>query len=476
MAALPRAETRGSLASWWSDSNPLVVQGPTINIHALAKPLMRRMYHRQALAFIAQDVRGRPLSEEMIEIYTSYLACKYVFLETQARVLEHLDECWSYAGAVELAPELILRMLWDKTLKHRAYSLAKTLLAHKLGVPNPQIVEDVVIQRGHYNETGLAESILGAISESTEPTTILVALLNSKAGHVTRWACTLITNLATHPSFVGAALRDSELLIEMLLNLARGPDLDISIDALGALIPISRHDRGAAAIVATNRLGTIWYSESVRMNRAAFNLLASLLGSVVPGDQILGTIPIARLLDLLRRSIKILFLRPVAEDRACLGAILDADWQREFPSLLTSQSHHFTASQTCLLIASIVEHEPTRADDLWEVATREMFGVLWEKHVDRQRRYHWERGQVHQAMVALTARQLHQTMAALTEIAKHPRGAQAVAAACTSQPILMSFLSGDEGLRPTVRKLFDVLAAQGGEVASDNTPSEELRL
>ncbi|KAJ7622434.1 hypothetical protein FB45DRAFT_1006345 [Roridomyces roridus] len=73
MPPLQRQETRGSLRSWWSDSNPMLHISPTINIHALAKPLMRFMYHRQALGIMEQN-RDAPLSEELLEIYSSYLS------------------------------------------------------------------------------------------------------------------------------------------------------------------------------------------------------------------------------------------------------------------------------------------------------------------------------------------------------------------------------------------------------------------
>jgi hypothetical protein len=71
MNTLARQRTRESYLSWWSDSNP---PGATISIHTLAKPLMRLMYHRQALGFIQKN-RGTPLSQETLEIYSSYLMC-----------------------------------------------------------------------------------------------------------------------------------------------------------------------------------------------------------------------------------------------------------------------------------------------------------------------------------------------------------------------------------------------------------------
>ncbi|KAJ7079836.1 hypothetical protein C8R44DRAFT_754534 [Mycena epipterygia] len=67
------ARTLESLRSWWSDSNPLVTRGPTVNLHAASKPLMRLLYHRQVLSFIKWN-QDTPLSEEMLQICSDYLA------------------------------------------------------------------------------------------------------------------------------------------------------------------------------------------------------------------------------------------------------------------------------------------------------------------------------------------------------------------------------------------------------------------
>jgi hypothetical protein len=69
MASLSRQATRDSLLSWWSDSKSI---GPTVSIHAAAKPLMKFMYHQQALSFIKEN-RGKALTKEMLNIHSSYL-------------------------------------------------------------------------------------------------------------------------------------------------------------------------------------------------------------------------------------------------------------------------------------------------------------------------------------------------------------------------------------------------------------------
>jgi hypothetical protein len=72
MPPLTRTDTRASIFSWWSDNNSLLQYSPTINLHAVAKPLIKFMYHRQAKEFIKKN-KGNPLSTELLEIYWSYL-------------------------------------------------------------------------------------------------------------------------------------------------------------------------------------------------------------------------------------------------------------------------------------------------------------------------------------------------------------------------------------------------------------------
>jgi hypothetical protein len=50
----------------------LLQYGPTINLHAAAKRLIKLMYHRQALEFIRKN-KGYILSTATVEIYMSYL-------------------------------------------------------------------------------------------------------------------------------------------------------------------------------------------------------------------------------------------------------------------------------------------------------------------------------------------------------------------------------------------------------------------
>ncbi|KAJ7494019.1 hypothetical protein FB451DRAFT_1551265 [Mycena latifolia] len=64
MPPFTRQQTWQSVRSWWSDSNPA---GATIDLHAATKPLMKLMYHRQALRFVKRN-RDVPLTPETGDI------------------------------------------------------------------------------------------------------------------------------------------------------------------------------------------------------------------------------------------------------------------------------------------------------------------------------------------------------------------------------------------------------------------------
>ncbi|KAJ7633221.1 hypothetical protein FB45DRAFT_792630 [Roridomyces roridus] len=102
MQSFERAnESQVSLVSWWSDSNPI---GPTINLRTVVKPLVWLMYHRQALEYI-RDNEFEPLTKAMLDIFCSYLDCKYVANRTKLRVWEHLAQrlSWDTAEAQRIA-------------------------------------------------------------------------------------------------------------------------------------------------------------------------------------------------------------------------------------------------------------------------------------------------------------------------------------------------------------------------------------
>ncbi|KAF7347343.1 hypothetical protein MVEN_01490000 [Mycena venus] len=94
-----------SLYSWWSDSNP---PGPTMSIHAAAKPLMRLMYHEQVRSFIRRN-RGFAISTATMEICFSYLAFKYISPVTKSLILRELDTRLEFDEDARVIYSLVLQ-------------------------------------------------------------------------------------------------------------------------------------------------------------------------------------------------------------------------------------------------------------------------------------------------------------------------------------------------------------------------------
>ncbi|KAJ6475884.1 kinase-like domain-containing protein [Mycena vulgaris] len=112
MPPLTRSLTSGTTYSWWSDSNPT---GPNLNLHALTKPLMRFMYYQQALDYINKN-RGSPLSKEIADLYTRYLAFKYVSLATKTAIMVDLYERSKSEDDAPVIAEELLSYLVDESL------------------------------------------------------------------------------------------------------------------------------------------------------------------------------------------------------------------------------------------------------------------------------------------------------------------------------------------------------------------------
>ncbi|KAJ7086560.1 hypothetical protein C8R44DRAFT_37112 [Mycena epipterygia] len=91
MPPFTRHLTLGSIHSWWSDRNP---PGPTMDLHAASKPFMKFLYRRQVLDFIKRNdlksIDSPPLSNETLQIYSDYLAFKYISPSTKTRILSAL--------------------------------------------------------------------------------------------------------------------------------------------------------------------------------------------------------------------------------------------------------------------------------------------------------------------------------------------------------------------------------------------------
>ncbi|KAJ7255659.1 armadillo-type protein [Mycena rebaudengoi] len=113
--------SRQSLQSCWSDSNFV---GATISIHAAAKPLMRFMYHRDAIKFIEKNRHTPPSTTT--EIYSGYLGYKYVADTTKAALLRDLefkavseDGAHAVADLLLVQPDLVEALLNSPSLDVR---------------------------------------------------------------------------------------------------------------------------------------------------------------------------------------------------------------------------------------------------------------------------------------------------------------------------------------------------------------------
>ncbi|KAJ7491408.1 armadillo-type protein [Mycena galericulata] len=194
MQTSQRPQSRPSIYSWWSDSNP-GLHGPTMNIHTAAKPLMRFMYHRQALDFVKRN-QGVGLSTETVEIYSVYLSYKHILPSTKAAVLREL-----------------------------------------------------------YNRAEV-ESDARAMVESESPILSEVpVLLASPDPEVRRWTCWMVGRLAYHESTAPAILREiSCTSLVSLLTLNPGEHAEITEAAIYALCRISHWPGGAQAAAEANLL------------------------------------------------------------------------------------------------------------------------------------------------------------------------------------------------------------------------------
>jgi hypothetical protein len=72
---MPPPPSVRSAHSWWSDNNSI---GATFDLHAVSKPLMGLLYHRQARNFIRENI-GIPLSNANVDIFLSYLTYIHTF-------------------------------------------------------------------------------------------------------------------------------------------------------------------------------------------------------------------------------------------------------------------------------------------------------------------------------------------------------------------------------------------------------------
>ncbi|KAK7033421.1 hypothetical protein R3P38DRAFT_3265338 [Favolaschia claudopus] len=127
MNPLARQLSRVSLLSWWSDSNPNLQSPATINLHTMAKPLTRYLYHRQAMEII-QTYHGQALTAEILELYASYLPWRFISASTKAMILSEFCHFSHLKHILESSD----RSLRDPGLQKLALQLMQSLYDHQV--------------------------------------------------------------------------------------------------------------------------------------------------------------------------------------------------------------------------------------------------------------------------------------------------------------------------------------------------------
>ncbi|KAJ6522666.1 armadillo-type protein [Mycena vulgaris] len=269
MNSLTRQQTLESVRSWWSDSNPT---GPNINLHALAKPLMKLMYHRQALYYIAEH-RFTPLSRRDMEIYASYLGFKCVSSTTKTAVLRDLiarvhsnDDVVAVADFISLFPCDILLEAQNANVRSWMCRLLDTLVRWR---PDPTVTwlvsvcKQLVSLLQDESETVGEEAllVLRAIAINPEGAQAVggahvlervAELVESPNSSVRCRACQLLGKLASHKATVPGVLRGN--VCEQVVTLLRDKSLFVIESALEALYWITDSPEGMQAAIDANLL------------------------------------------------------------------------------------------------------------------------------------------------------------------------------------------------------------------------------
>ncbi|KAJ7057361.1 armadillo-type protein [Mycena amicta] len=278
MPPLSRQRTfeTGSILSWWSDSNP---PGATINLHALAKPLMGRMYHRQVLGFI-KKIRGTPLSEETLQLCWNYLAYKHLLSITKKAILSELcdrarsvDEAQNlvnsvvFCGLTELlqAPGSEVRRWTCLTVgelaRHKSTSMAVlglnpclqlvSLLQCALLASRDQPIE--VIEAAMYALSQIVHWQEGAkVASAAKALDHVMELLQNPASGVRRWTCWTVGKIAMDDSTSMAVLELNPC--PKLVSLLQDQPVEVIEAAMYALSRIVSWQQGAEAASAAKAL------------------------------------------------------------------------------------------------------------------------------------------------------------------------------------------------------------------------------
>ncbi|KAJ6526479.1 armadillo-type protein [Mycena vulgaris] len=248
MNSLTGQRTPESVRSWWSDNNPT---GPNSNLHALAKPLMKLMYHRQALDYIAEH-DGKPLSRDDMEIYASYLEFKHVSSATKTAVLRELT------ARVNSQNDHDARTMVDFLSLHPPTPSSNHAIPTSASVCK-QLVS--LLQDEDFNVRMEALSALGLITSHPEGALAAIdahvldgvaELLESPITAIREQSFELLVAMASHKATAPGVLGAN--ICEQLVTLLRDENLRVIESAIRALYWITKSPEGMQAAIDANLL------------------------------------------------------------------------------------------------------------------------------------------------------------------------------------------------------------------------------
>ncbi|KAJ7246619.1 armadillo-type protein [Mycena rebaudengoi] len=408
MAELNRHPTRESDHSDWSDSKPL---GATMSIHAAAKPLMRFMYHRQALTFVKQN-QDIPFSADIMDTYASYLGCKYVSSSTKATVLKEL---WRRAQSegdssalvdsavgtqiVELlaSPYAEVR-IWSSRMIARlaCYELSAVTVLHLC--PYPGVA--ALLRDSRKNVVESATLAMAKISSwpdgarALTDTAILHSvhgLLDSKSAEIREQVCRMVGNLASHEQTAVAVLRAS--LQVQLVTLLRDNDSNVIEAATFALSQIASRSDGAKALMRAGALDLVaeLFESSSPKVRAQTRILVENLARHGARELTIPLFekPCMDLISLFRRDMSLLLpeaLGGVLEDVIFALSEISA-WSKGAEAILAIGALDFLANliasrnariqeHACRLVGNLASHKTTAMELLQGGSVLQLVALL----------------------------------------------------------------------------------------------------
>ncbi|KAF7356746.1 hypothetical protein MVEN_01009600 [Mycena venus] len=385
MLPLTRQDTRPSIHSYWSDSNP-GLQGPTINLHAVAKPLMRRMYHRQAMAFITKH-RGDPLSKTTLEIYSSYLPWNYVSWPTKAAIMSELsNKAISEVDARAVVDSSVFYHLVsmlgspDSKVRYSSCMLLGNLASYESTAPvildglKPckqliSLLRDeypIVIFWATHALCQISQWLDGAqaIVEAEVLGCVLV-LLESADTQVRRWTCKMVGNLARY-EFTARAILELKLC-ERMVSLLDEKNPGVIDSVTYALSQIVLWPDGIQAIGEAKVLDHVLVlleSPNPDVCKRTCNLVGRLAGHTSTALEILKLAPYERLVSVLceedSRAIEAAAyaLSRIAQWPDGAQAMLEAQALNHISRLL-ELSHTQIRRWTCNLVGNLASHAST---------------------------------------------------------------------------------------------------------------------